>query len=76
MRDTTGIPFYRDEDVPSDFLGSWHIGNDIWRQRCRECGLTFDSKPGGSVPRWRGVGPHEYKEHGLDVPGINVGILP
>ena len=68
---------HRDEDVPRDFAGSWHIGDGVFRQRCRECGAVYDTKPGqGSVPRYRGIGPHEYNAHGLDVPGINVGMLP
>lgn len=73
-RDETGAPFWEDADVPPGFMGSYHIGGDVWRQRCRACPAVHDSQ-NGSVPRYRGIGPHERAEHGLDVAGINVGIL-
>lgn len=68
-------PQWHDAQVPQDFLGSWNsVEAGMWRMRCRECGLTYDSEH--VTQRYNGIGMHEFKEHGLDVPGINVGLLP
>lgn len=74
-RDNNGNVYHDDADVPADFAGSWHIGNDVWHSRCRECGLIEETTGPRPKPRWDGIGRHEYAAHGLDVPGINVGIL-
>lgn len=69
-------PTWGDEQVPQGYAGSWHIGGGVFRQRCRECPATHDTSPGqGAVMRYAGIGPHEVAEHGLEVPGINVGLM-
>jgi len=50
-----------------------HIGNGIWRVRCRECAEHVDSY--GAAPRYATIGHHEANEHELSVPGINAGLL-
>lgn len=68
-----GTPIWGVDNVPEGFAGAVHIGEGIFRAWCRECRQGFDSY--GSVPRYAGIGRHEYDEHGLDVPGINVGLM-
>lgn len=74
-RDRSGNVRWDDSDVPEGWAGSYHLGDGVWRQKCRACPETFDSTGAYSVPRYAGIGPHEHSQHGLDVPGINVGIL-
>ena len=69
-----GSPMYDPAIVPKGYAGSIHIGDGVWRTICHECDHAVDSY--GSVPRYRTVGPHEVEAHGLQVGGINVGILP
>lgn len=66
-------PGWNPEQCPKGYAGSFHIGDGVWRTICRECDEAVDSY--GSVPRYRTVGPHEVEVHGLQVGGINVGIL-
>lgn len=76
MADYSKTPTWQDSQVPEGYAGSWHIGNGVFRQRCRVCPEIHDSQPGeGSVMRYNGIGPHEVRDHGLEVPGINVGVL-
>lgn len=71
-RELTETPAW---DAASPTTSCFHLGHDIWRTRCRgeECGKFVDSI--GAVPRYASIGKHEYADHGLDVPGINVGLL-
>ena len=71
-----GTPIFTDPDIPPGWMGSYHIGDGVFRQHCRACPEIFDSPPySGGVARYFGIGPHEVEAHGLEVPGINVGIL-
>lgn len=75
-RDSDGIVRWDDSDVPEGYTGSWHAGNGVWKQRCRECPETFEFPPGATcTQRYAGIGPHEVSTHGLKVAGINLGIL-
>lgn len=76
MPNYRSTPVWSDSDIPAGWMGSYHVGNGVFRQRCRECSQTWDSEPGtGAIMRYHGIGPHEVEAHGLTVPGINVGIL-
>lgn len=66
-------PSWSPEQAPQGYAGSFHIGEGIFRTICRECPTAVDSY--GAVPRYRTVGPHEVEAHGLEVAGINVGML-
>ena len=70
-------PVWTDEMIPAGLLGSYHVGNGVYRQRCRECAKTFDFPAEATcIQRYVGIGPHEVEEHGLKVAGINLGMLP
>lgn len=60
---------WTDDQIPAGWLGSWRVASGKWHQRCRECGLMFESD--NVVMRHAGIGPHEVDAHGLEVPGIN-----
>ena len=66
-------PAYDPAQAPKGYAGSFHIGDGIFRAICRECEAAVDSY--GAVPRYRTIGPHEVEAHGLEVAGINVGLL-
>lgn len=74
MADYSKTPVWLDSQVPDGYTGSWHVGNGVFRQRCRICPETHDSLHGSSM-RYNGIGPHEVEAHGLQVAGINVGML-
>lgn len=72
-RDLTETPAW---DAASPATGgAFHIGHDIWRTRCRGEGCSKFVDSIGAVPRYATIGKHEYAAHGLDVAGINVGLL-
>ena len=69
-------PVYTDDMIPAGWQGSYHIGGDVYRQKCRECPETFDFPAGATcIQRYVGIGPHEVEAHGLQVAGINLGLL-
>lgn len=51
-----------------------HVGGGLWVTMCHECPAW--SKTWGSQPIYSTIGPHEVAEHGAQVAGINVGLLP
>lgn len=66
-------PTWSPSQAPQGYSGSFHIGEGVFRAICRECDHAADSY--GAVPRYATVGPHEVTEHGLEVPGLNVGMM-
>lgn len=52
-----------------------HIGDGKWITRCRHEGCDVTAVHWGSLPRYASVGTHEVEVHGMQVAGINVGIL-
>lgn len=63
-------PVIAADDIPRGHR--CHVGNGVWLARCRECddyALTY-----GTAWCYE-FGMHEY-EHGLDVVGITIGMLP
>lgn len=75
--DYSKTPVWSDVTAPPGYTGSLHVGNGVFRSWCRGCAEMYETQSGqGSVPRYLGIGPHEVEAHGLDVPGINVGLLP
>ncbi len=62
-------------DPESPTTQCFHMGNGLWRTRCRGEGCTVYRDSYGAVPRYATIGMHEYREHGLDVPGISVGLM-
>lgn len=66
-------PVFAPEIIPPGRAA--HVGNGVFRYVCAGgCGLFAE--------RWGGWGwcpemaEHEHKDHGLDVPGYNVAMLP
>lgn len=53
---------------------SVHIGGGVFVTVCAECDRAV--RHIGAVPRYATVGQHEVTDHGMQVPGINVGMLP
>lgn len=62
------------EQVTEKHAGqSWHIGNGVWLSVCGHCPaftLTY-----GAMPVYATIGPHMVAEHGVQVAGINAGLL-
>lgn len=52
---------------------TFHAGGGVWVVNCRECDAYCETF--GAMPSYATIGPHEFSAHGLDVPGLNVGIL-
>lgn len=53
---------------------SAHVGGGLWRTVCSSCPYSLEHW--GAMPQYATTGPHEVSEHGAQVAGINVGILP
>jgi len=66
-------PVFKPEIIPNG--RSAHIGNGVFRSICAGgCGAYADTWGGGYwIPELR---YHEHNEHGLDVVGVNIGMLP
>lgn len=70
----SGAFSWNPEQIPAGWQGSAHIGNGVWASRCSCHGDYFLTY--GTVPRYAApVGKHEAA-HGMQVAGINVGMLP
>lgn len=66
-------PVFDPESIPAG--KTMHIGNGIFRTVCAGgCGAYADTwGPVTWIPELR---HHEHYEHGLDIPGVNVALLP
>lgn len=67
---------WRKEDLPTGSSVTIRIADNTWYSRCRACNTEHIETGTHPYPRYMGIGKHEVSAHGLDVPGINVGLLP
>lgn len=67
-------PVFDPSEIPAGRQA--HIGGGVFRRKCAdpECGVYADTWGGvWWVPK---LAHHEHQDHGLDVVGVNVAVLP
>lgn len=64
---------WTETDMPDGWAGALRMADGRWFSRCRAC--DHHVYQAEAWPRYMTVGRHEVDVHGLQVPGINVGLL-